>query len=130
MPIVEMNPMAEANLTVEPPRSGVEIVAVEERDGTRYYTVRDLRNGNVVQNVTRSSSRLLWLYAIKTVEDEKFDPTKVNWRGDVGLIRRYVTKGDPRCDLAQYGQDGVIHVYYGVAESALEGPWEAFAGEE
>lgn len=130
MPIVDLKPMTETSLAIEPPRSGVEIVRVEERDGTRYYTVRDLRNGNVVQNVTRSSSRLLWLYAIKTAEDEKFDPSKVHWRGDVGLIRRYVTKGDPRCDLAQYGPDGVIRVYYGVAESALEGPWEVFAGDE
>lgn len=29
---------------VEPPRTGVEIVATEERDGTRYHTMRDLRN--------------------------------------------------------------------------------------
>ncbi len=33
------------------PRTGVEVVEVDERDGQRYYTVRDLRNGNVVKNV-------------------------------------------------------------------------------
>lgn len=116
--------------SIEPPRSGVEIVSVEERDGTRYYAMRDLRNGNVVRNVTRGSSRLLWLYAIKTAEEGPIAPGKVDWRGDIGLIRRYITKGEPRCDLAQYAPDGSIRVYYGVAESALEGVWSVFAPEE
>ncbi|MCU0474804.1 MAG: putative DNA binding domain-containing protein [Anaerolineae bacterium] len=112
---------------IEPPRSGVELVNVEERDGTRYYAMHDLRNGNVVQNVTRGSSRLLWLYAIKTAEDEAFNPESVDWRGTIGLIRRYTTKGEPRCDLAQQMPDGATRVYYGVAEAALEGAWEVFA---
>jgi len=117
-------------VAIEPPRSGVEIVSVEERDGTRYYAMRDLRNGNVVRNVTRSSSRLLWLYAIKTAEGEPLNPLKVEWHVDIGLVRRYTTKGDNRCDLAQRDSDGAIHVYYGVAESALEGAWSGFAIEE
>lgn len=115
---------------IEPPRSGVEIVSVEERDGRRYYAMRDLRNGNVVRNVTRSSSRLLWLYAIKTAEGEPLNPAKVEWRGELGLARRYVTKGDPRCDLVQRLADGTLRTYYGVAESALEGAWSNFAIEE
>lgn len=116
--------------SIEPPRSGVEIVSVEERDGTRYYAMRDLRNGNVVRNVTRSSSRLLWLYAIKTAEGEPLNPSRIEWRGQLGLIRRYVTKGDPRCDLVQRATDGGLRTYYGVAESALEGAWSDFASEE
>lgn len=115
---------------IEAPRSGVEIVSVEERDGTRYYAMRDLRNGNVVRNVTRGSSRLLWLYAIKSTEGEPINPAKIEWRGDIGLVRRYITKGDPRCDLAQRDSEGGLHIYYGVAESALEGVWSAFAIEE
>jgi hypothetical protein len=50
---------------VENPRTGVEIINVEERNGVRYYTMRDLRNGNIVKNVTHSSARRLWHYAIK-----------------------------------------------------------------
>jgi len=46
------------------PKTGVEVVSVEERNGRFYYTVRDLRNGNVVKNVTPSSARKLWHYAI------------------------------------------------------------------
>jgi hypothetical protein len=53
----------------EPPRTGVEVVTYEERDGVRYYTVRDLRNGNMVKNVTLALARRLWHYAV--VEHDK-----------------------------------------------------------
>src|SRR5262249_27488411 len=39
------------------PRTGVEIMTTEYRDNTLYYHLRDLRNGNVVRNVTRASAR-------------------------------------------------------------------------
>jgi hypothetical protein len=116
---------------LEPPRSGVEIVDVEERDGTRYYTMRDLRNSNVVRNVTRSSARLLWHYAIKQTESEPLNPNKVVWHGNAGLVRRYVSKGDTRFELAQRMPDGSIRVYYGVNEDAIQNtPWQVFLTEE
>ena len=37
---------------LSPPRTGVEVVGFEERQAVRYYTMRDLRNSNVVKNVT------------------------------------------------------------------------------
>jgi hypothetical protein len=37
---------------IEPPRTGVEVIETEERQGTLYHTLRDLRNGSVVKNVT------------------------------------------------------------------------------
>ena len=57
-------------VTEEPPtpRTGVEIVESEKREGTYYHTVRDLRNGNLIKNVTRSSARKLWHYAITQKE--------------------------------------------------------------
>lgn len=116
---------------IEPPRSGVEIVSEEDRDGTRYYAMRDLRNGNVVRNVTRSSARLLWHYAIKTQESDPVNPAKVQWQGDIGLVRRYVSKGDTRHDLAQRMPDGSIRVYYGVTEAAMQdSPWQGFVAED
>src|SRR5690606_38214153 len=42
---------------IDAPRTGVEIIATEERKGVKYHVMRDLRNGNVVKNVTRSSAR-------------------------------------------------------------------------
>jgi hypothetical protein len=125
------NPAADSGYSggIEAPRSGVEIISSEERDGSRYYAMRDLRNGNVVRNVTRSSSRLLWHYAILKLEEGALDESKVQWNGDIGLVRTYTNKGVLRCDLAQRTPEGV-RVYFGVAEKDMEGPWSAFLTEE
>src|SRR5690606_14030627 len=47
-----------------PPLAGVEIVGEEQKGDATHYTMHDLRNGNIVKNVTRSSARRLWHYAI------------------------------------------------------------------
>jgi hypothetical protein len=60
LPAIEETPaiqMARSRDGDTPPRTGVEVVTVEERDGISYYTMRDLRNGNEVKNVTRVSAR-------------------------------------------------------------------------
>ncbi|MEA3460173.1 MAG: putative DNA binding domain-containing protein, partial [Chloroflexota bacterium] len=66
---VEEKVEEERPLRMEPPRTGVEIAETVERKGTLYHTMRDLRNGNEVRNVTRSSARRLWRYAIVQKED-------------------------------------------------------------
>ena len=85
------------------PRTGVEVAHVEERQGTRYFTMRDLRNGSVVKNVTQRSARRLWHYAInRYLELETdFDPRPVYWNGDYGLIKRYNQGKSPAFDLVQ-----------------------------
>ncbi len=112
-----------------PPRSGVEISDVEERGGTTYYTMRDMRNGNKVSNVTRSSARRLWHYAIKQHEGNPVKPNRVEWIGDVGVWRRYSKAGSTRYDLAQR-DNGSIRVFYGVTENGMHGQWMQFLGEE
>ena len=67
------------------PSIGVELVSMEERKGGRYFTIRDLRNGNVVQNVTIHSARKLWSYAINQHLTHPNGPDDVTWRGDLGL---------------------------------------------
>src|SRR5690606_24151422 len=39
------------------PQIGVEIVGESERNGVRFYSIRDLRNGHVIHNVTRKGAR-------------------------------------------------------------------------
>ncbi len=56
------------------PQVGVEVVDSDERNGHRFYTIRDLRNGHVINNVTRKGARKLWNYAIQQVEDNPVDP--------------------------------------------------------
>ena len=105
-----------------PPKTGVEIVASEERDGTRYHTMRDLRNGSVVKNVTRTSARKLWHYAITAKEAGALNPHAVTWHGSIGLWRKTHKGGQTRYDLVQR-TDGELRVFYGVTEDGIHGPW-------
>jgi PHP family Zn ribbon phosphoesterase len=110
----------------DPPRTGVEIVSVSKREGNTYYTVRDLRNGSVVKNVTLQSSRRLWHYAISQYSKlpkakEKID---VAWQGDLGLVSRKKRGNYNSYDLIQRTQDGYRY-FYGVTDDGIHGNWEA-----
>jgi PHP family Zn ribbon phosphoesterase len=118
----------------DPPLTGVEVIGTERRRGTQYHMMRDLRNGNLIHNVTRSSARRLWHYAITQAEDKVFNENEVQWSGSIGLIRRYKKAGAIRYDLAQRVSDEAgktrIRVYYGVTEDGMPGPWAVFISEE
>jgi hypothetical protein len=122
---------AQAGLDLPPPngsssapKTGVEIVVTEVRKGTTYYSLRDLRNGNVVHNVTKKSARKLWQYALTEHENNPVDVNKVNWHGDIGLWKTYKRGGQTRFDLVQRAAKDKLRVYYGVTESGLHGPWQ------
>jgi len=112
---------------IEPPRTGVEIVETEERKGTLYHTMRDLRNGNVVRNVTRKSARRLWHYAISQAEEHPVDEAEVEWHGDIGLLKRREHAGQTRYDLVQRWE-GKLRAYYGVTEDGIHGEWARLVG--
>ncbi len=113
---------------VEPPRTGVEIVQSEKRKGTMYHTVRDLRNGNLIQNVTKSSARKLWHYAISQAETGQPKLQKIKWHGNMAIISRREKGDNTWYDLALREND-TIHVYYGVTDSGLNDDWLALVGE-
>ncbi|MEW5960632.1 MAG: ATP-binding protein, partial [Chloroflexota bacterium] len=106
------------------PKTGVEIVSSEVRKGIAYYSLRDLRNGNIVHNVTKKSARKLWQYALTEHENNAVDVNKVEWHGDIGLWKKYSRGGQTRFDLVQYGPDNQLRVYYGVTENGIHGPWQ------
>ncbi len=106
------------------PKTGVEIILTETRKGKNYYSLRDLRNGNVVHNVTRQSARKLWQYALTEHEKNAVDVNKVEWHGDIGLWQKYSRGDQTRFDLVQRGPDNTLHVYYGVTEDGIHGPWQ------
>lgn len=142
----------ESALIVPPPRTGVEIIASEERDGVLYHTMRDLRDGDKVHNVTHASARKLWRYAIALREKHHFQEDKVTWHAvptarptmgelpaeqtskqpeeKLGLWHKYLRSGRPHYDLVQKGADGKVHIYYGVTEDGIHGPWRAVVGME
>ena len=112
----------------ERPRTGVEIVESQERDGTIYHTLRDLRSGNLINNVTRSSARRLWHYAITQAETAPPDLGSVQWRQNVAVLNRRPKGNSALYDLAVRDDDG-IHVYYGVTDSGLSEEWLALVEE-
>jgi len=114
---------------IVPPRTGVEVVETVEREGTKYYTLRDLRNSNVVQNVTRLSARRLWRYAITEYETRPVQVDQVKWRGNIGLWKSYRRSGRKCYDFVQRGSNGRLHVYYGVTDDGIHGEWGQFVGK-
>jgi len=119
----------DSQVGVDPPGTGVQIVATEERKGTSYHAMQDLRNGNVVRNVTRSSARKLWRYAITEHESNPVREDKVRWHGNLGVWKSSKRAGKLRFDLVQRMPDGQLHVYYGVTEDGIDGAWRVFTEE-
>lgn len=104
------------------PSTGVQIVASEKRDGVVYHTVKDLRNGNLIKNVTRASARKLWHYAILQVEKGPPSSSKIKWQGNIALLDRRTKDNYVWYDLAMKDARG-IHIYYGVTDSGLNDEW-------
>ncbi len=115
---------------VASPRTGVEIVHTETRKGQTFHQMRDLRNNNVVKNVTRQSARRLWHYAITEKEKNPVDPAKVNWQGNIALLKVHKRGGVRRYDLAQRDDQDNIRVYYGVTEDGIGGEWLSLVPQE
>jgi len=114
-----------------PPRTGVEVVKVDERDGISYYTMRDLRNGNEVKNVTRVSARRLWHYAITEFDQLPTDLTKVKiqWQGKAGLLGVQRQGKNVRYNLVERTSKG-YRLYFGVTEDGIHGRWKALVGSD
>ncbi len=111
------------------PQVGVEIVESEDRNGRKYHSIRDLRNGHIITNVTRKGARKLWNYAIQQHEDKPVRADKIEWKGDVGVVRSENRAGKMRFDLAlREGEQ--IRVFYGVTDEGMEGAWEVFVPDE
>ncbi|MFN3308637.1 MAG: hypothetical protein ACK44E_05445, partial [Anaerolineales bacterium] len=112
-----------------PPRTGVEVVSMSERGGQRVYTLRDLRNGNVVQNVTSKSARRLWQYAIERYSQLPDNPSQIEWVGNLGLLSKRGRRGQLRYDLVSRSAEG-YRWFFGVTEDGIHGKWRRLVGQE
>jgi hypothetical protein len=113
------------------PKTGVEVIPDIERESGRYFTMRDLRNGNVVKNVTRSSARRLWHYAISTYAElfPKIGQLDIPWQGEFGLLKRHKQGKTALFDLIERTPNG-YRFFFGVTEDGIHGPWKNLIGEE
>lgn len=108
-----------------PPHTGVEIVSSKARPrGNNQYTMRDLRNNRIIHNVTRSSARKLWQYAIAEHDKNTAGKEDVKWLGDVGIVKASERAGKLRYDLVQRDSNGDLHAYYGVTDDGIHGAWK------
>ena len=128
----DVQPPAYLTTDLPLPSIGVEIISVEERQGARYFTIRDLRNGSTVQNVTAASARKLWSYAITQHLTHPVDPAAVSWWGEFGLWKAERRAKKLRYDLAVRQADAPdgLRVFYGVTEDGMTGPWAHFLKAE
>jgi hypothetical protein len=128
LPPISGAPAADANTPY--PRTGVEIAACVARDGVNYYSMRDLRNLKVVQNVTRDSARRLWRYAITQQESHTLKPEQVAWDGARGFWKAYKQRGgDVRYNLVYRDGADDMHVFYGVTDEGMDDNWRGLIPE-
>lgn len=130
VPSVEVAPVVSSVMEkVQPPRTGVEVVNEIERNNQKYYTLRDLRNGSVVKNVTLKSARRLWHYALTTYASmpKNLDQAKIEWQGDMGLVKRYKHGDRQIFDLVER-EGKKVHYYFGVTEDGVHGDWRRLVG--
>jgi hypothetical protein len=109
----------------------VEVAATIERQGKRYFTMRDLRNGNVVNNVTRASARKLWHYAINRYDElvPNLESAQITWQGNLGLVQKYKQGNTRRFDLIQRTPQGYRY-YFGVTDDGIHGEWKNLTGND
>ncbi len=127
-PVIETK-IVDSPTKIEPPRTGVEIVSSEKRQGILYHTVRDLRNGNLIHNVTKTSARKLWHYAITQTESSSAIPKKIQWHKDMAVLKQRKKGDNVWYDLA-LRDENQVHIYYGVTDSGMNSEWLSLVGED
>jgi hypothetical protein len=106
------------------PKTGVQVLDMEERNGVQYFTVRDLRNNSIIHNVTKKSARDLWHYAITQFVEHPNGPNEVDWQGDRAVLSHEMRAGKMRSDLALRDAGGKVLVFYGVTDHGLDADWK------
>lgn len=135
---VTAEPVAGAEMMIPPqaeneeiPRTGVEVCTPITRGGKNFFTMRDLRNGNIVKNVTQASARRLWHYAITHYNEimPSIESTSIHWNGNFGLIKQYAQGNNQLYDLILKTDSG-YRLFFGVTANGIHGPWKFFLKEE
>ena len=73
----------------------------------------------------------VWHYAITSFAELPSDLSraKIQWQGQLGLLRRRKQGKSTRYDLIQRTDDGYCY-YFGVTDDGIHGPWKSLAGHE
>lgn len=128
---VELPPAGPEAIEDPAPRTGVEVITPVTRGGKSFYTMRDLRNGNIVKNVTQASARRLWHYAITRYNEifPQIDSIGIVWHGEYGLIKQYQQGKNTLFDLILRTPDG-YRLFFGVTTDGIHSQWKSFLQDE
>lgn len=113
------------------PRTGVEVIPPVNRGGKNFYAMRDLRNGNLVKNVTQTSARRLWQYAITKYNEisQNLDSADITWHDRFGMLRQYKQGNNTLFDfILRNGSDN--RFFFGVTIDGIHGNWKSFLRDE
>jgi hypothetical protein len=115
----------------EDPRTGVEVISPVIRGGKSFYTMRDLRNGNIVKNVTQASARRLWHYAITRYGEiiPSIETSDIQWKGNYGLVKQYSQGKNQHYDFILKTDEG-YRFFFGVTPDGIHGNWKVFASDD
>lgn len=111
-------------LTVELPRSGLEVVEVHENGTDPMYKFHNLGNRHVesrlwTPDMLKEGSLRHYALRMHLDHDRPLNDSQVTWFGNVGYLRRSYTTAD----LVYRDADGIDHVYYGARWDDLGGEW-------
>lgn len=111
-------------LTVELPRSGLEVVEVYQNGADPLYKFHNLGNQHVesrlwVPEMLKEGSLRHYALRMHLEHDRPLDEGKVHWLGNIGYLRRSYTT----VDLVYRDPSGVDHIYYGARWNDLHGAW-------
>jgi hypothetical protein len=130
---IQVNTFSENPINKFPtePKTGVEITEAINRGGKSFYTMRDLRNGNTVKNVTQASARRLWHYAISKYDLVIKNPlnNEIKWIGNYGLLSRYKQGQNDHYDFILKNENSYRY-FFGVTLDGIEGEWRQFLDQE
>jgi hypothetical protein len=115
----------------EDPRTGVEVITPVIRGGKSFFTMRDLRNGNIVKNVTQASARRLWHYAITRYGEiiPSIETSDIQWKGNYGLVKQYSQGKNQHYDFIMKTGNG-YRFFFGVTPDGIHGNWKVFAADD
>jgi hypothetical protein len=115
----------------EAPKTGVEVITPVVRGGKSFFTMRDLRNGNLVKNVTQASARRLWHYAITKYNEimPNINSAEIQWIGNYGLLKQYNQGKNQLFDFVMRVDSG-YRFFFGVTADGIHGEWKYFLKED
>lgn len=111
-------------ITVELPRSGLEVVEVHENGTGPMFKFHNLGNRHVESrlwspDMLKEGSLRHYALRMHTEQDRPLDDSQVNWIGNIGYLRRSYTAAD----LVYRDLDGADHIYYGARWDDLNSEW-------